>query len=309
MEYKKVLVVFFLIFCIFDLSFAVDLPVVVVQPFKARNGISTDDAETITDIFMSELHDSDKISLLQRESLQDLLLELKFAMSDFADNDDVLIKVGKAALASYVIHGQISTLGGQIIVTANMVDMNTTKTLHTARMQLAGLNMIFDEMPKFVNSMVDKLPKRNYFIGTWTPKVEYGNAGAKLIFFEDETFIFNDLELIWDVSLKYIIDGKRCNAKRMFINTDLEGTYTYTDSSITFHFIFDCPLREIYYLEGGGRKEEDSWYEHEGVDTVSYEFTLNNSVLNIGDSMFFAAYWYETDVENSHYYNTFVRIN
>jgi hypothetical protein len=73
-------------------------------------------------------------------------------------------------------------LGDQLVITASIVDVNTTQILSTSRMQLAGVNEVTAKLPAFARGIVENLPKpppKNYFIGKW--RAVYNSDKSSLV--------------------------------------------------------------------------------------------------------------------------------
>jgi TolB-like protein len=130
---------------------------VAVSPFEVRGGVNPGDAETIYEIFVGELVTSGKVRVVDRTSFDAIMAEQRFQTSDWSNSNKVA-QLGRALNANSIIRGQLMNLQGQIIIVANIVDINTAQILSSSRLQLYDMLDALDQMPEFVNGMVAKLP-------------------------------------------------------------------------------------------------------------------------------------------------------
>jgi TolB-like protein len=143
-------------------------PVVVVAPLQVSGGYSQDDADTISDLLMTELAKSIKLKVADRNSIAAIEKELGFQVSDWS-NDQKTGELGRALNASYIVRGRVTKLGGRTVITTNMLDINAMQVVYPARIQLSD-EEIFDKIPGFVSDMLDELPDPNipdWLVGTW----------------------------------------------------------------------------------------------------------------------------------------------
>jgi hypothetical protein len=75
------------------------------------------------------------------------------------------------------------SLGGKLVITANILDMNTAQILSSSRLQLNGIGEVFDKIPGFVADTVKALPKPVYRIG------DRGPGGGIVFFAEGGTYM------------------------------------------------------------------------------------------------------------------------
>jgi TolB-like protein len=146
--------------------------VVAVSPFEVRGGFTQDEADVITELFIIELAAAGTVKVVDRGSFDKIMGEMKFQTSDWSDSGKVA-QFGKALNANSFIRGQMMKLGDQLVITASIVDVNTTQILSTSKMELAGIKEVTAKLPAFVQGIVRNLPKppppqrKNYFVGKW----------------------------------------------------------------------------------------------------------------------------------------------
>jgi TolB-like protein len=130
---------------------------VAVNVVEARGGFTKDEADTITELFVAELVSNEKVKVVDRNSFDLILSEMKFQASDWSDNNRV-IQLGQALNASSIIQGSVSSLGDRIIINVRILDMNKIQNVYNYSLQLTNINEIFSKLPIFVNDLIINLP-------------------------------------------------------------------------------------------------------------------------------------------------------
>lgn len=130
---------------------------VAVSAFDAKGGLSRDEAESVTELFRAELAKNRTIKVVDRNNFDKILSEMKFQDSDWADSKRVA-QLGKALNANGIIRGTVMSLGGQIVITATALDINTTQILSSSTLQMRRIDELFDKLPAFAAEIVKNLP-------------------------------------------------------------------------------------------------------------------------------------------------------
>ena len=71
-----------------------------------------------------ELRKADNVKLIEREKLNAVLEEQRFALSGMA-NEETLMEIGKLLTADYLVLGEIIDMAGPVLITVRMVDAGT----------------------------------------------------------------------------------------------------------------------------------------------------------------------------------------
>ena len=150
---------FFCVFALFAVSAGLfgQQHMVVVSPFEARGGLSQDQAESVTELFVAELVAVRTIRVVDRNNLDKIMAEMRFQASDWADSNRVA-ELGRMTGADSLIRGTVMSLAGQIVITATMLDINSAEILSSSTLRMQRINEVFDKLPPFVGEMVRKLP-------------------------------------------------------------------------------------------------------------------------------------------------------
>ena len=157
MKMKRI-VFFALVFMAFGYSIYAQQLTVAVSPFEARSGMSKDDAETVTELFIAQLVADRTIKVVDRNNFDKIIAEMRFQSSDWADSNRVA-ELGRATGANSIIRGTVATLAGQTVITATILDINTAQILSSSTLRMANMREIFDKLPTFASDIVSNLPK------------------------------------------------------------------------------------------------------------------------------------------------------
>jgi len=95
-------------------------------------------------------------------------------------------RMGAAVNANALISGTVMKLGSRTILTSSLMEVESGKILFTSRLQLRDLDEVFNEIPKLVKGILEKLPEPNVLVGIWDERYE---DGCSIIFNRDGTFI------------------------------------------------------------------------------------------------------------------------
>lgn len=172
--WKKVRVLFLVSLCLCLLCFRVSAQnnVVTIIPF-ASQGISPGDAETFTEMFISEYANITKSDVADRSNFDAIAEQYKFQLTDWS-NDVKVAKLGKAMNAEKIICGRLSVFGYVITLTVRTIDVNSTKILNSVNWKGNGFDELLDGMKNIIKEL-----NGMYHIGGKGP-------GGGIVFYESE---------------------------------------------------------------------------------------------------------------------------
>jgi TolB-like protein len=147
--------------------FAQQLPTVAVATFDTIGDVTSEEAQVVTELFMTELVSKGTVNVVDRVNFDKIIAEMQFQTSDWSNNQKTA-QLGRAINAGFVIRGQLMKMGSVVYWTATMIDVNTAQVLYSAREQMSDLGQIFNKLSAFTAQILDKIPSPNYFVGTWT---------------------------------------------------------------------------------------------------------------------------------------------
>ena len=149
------------LFCVFAVCIGTGLYAqqltVAVSPFEARGGLSQAEADSVTELFVAELVANRTIQVVDRANFDKIMAEMKFQASDWADSYKVG-ELGRMTGANSIIRGTVVSLGGEIVITATVLDINTAQILSSSVLRMRRINEVFDKLPAFVADMIKNLP-------------------------------------------------------------------------------------------------------------------------------------------------------
>lgn len=102
------------------------------------NGLSADEAKGLTNRLRSELFNTGKFEVLEREQMSDILQEQGFQQSGMCDEASCLVEVGQLIGVKYMVGGSVTRIGNLYSVSARIIDVSTGKILRTATTDVKG---------------------------------------------------------------------------------------------------------------------------------------------------------------------------
>jgi hypothetical protein len=113
-------------------------------------GWSEDIAKTTTYLVESKLGNSPFVELVERNQINKIIEELKYQMTGLTASD--ALEVGRHLNANYILMGSINKLGNTIILTAKLVNVETSGIEGTREIQCR--NATVESIPDIVSAMV-----------------------------------------------------------------------------------------------------------------------------------------------------------
>lgn len=160
-------------------SFAEQKTVTVIVPFDSK-GVASDEADIITEYFITEYAATGKATVVDRNSFEKIRAQQNFQNTDWS-NAEKVAKLGESLNASQVIVGQLLKFREEIITTIKVVDVNTTEILAGKTERVKDVVQLFDKIPSICNELADSSRKTplKYKIGDIGP-------GGGIVFYVSE---------------------------------------------------------------------------------------------------------------------------
>ncbi len=181
---KKYILFSVLTLCFLISVFGQSKPKVVIVPFDAK-GVPQDEADVVTELFISEYAATGKATVPDRNSFDKLAKEQSFQASSWSDSEKIA-KLGKAINANQAVVGQIMKFREEIIVTIKVIDINTTEILSSKTERLKDISQLFDKIPGICKELAEKSNYVQYKIGS------EGEGGGIVFYVSQEGFIVYD---------------------------------------------------------------------------------------------------------------------
>lgn len=183
---KKNILFSVLTLCFLISAFGQSKPKVVIVPFDAK-GVPQDEADVVTELFISEYAATGKATVPDRNSFDKLAKEQSFQASSWSDSEKIA-KLGKAINANQAVVGQIMKFREEIIVTIKVIDINTTEILSSKTERLKDISQLFDKIPGICKELAEKsnyVPMQ-YKVG------DEGEGGGIIFYVSQEGFVVYD---------------------------------------------------------------------------------------------------------------------
>ena len=117
------------------------------------NAVTQDEADAITELFITELVSTGKVSVVDRANFDKIVKEMKFQASDWSDSAKTTA-LGNAANAQLISRGQIIKLGSKLYLSSSIIDAKNAKVLSSAREQFNSLDDVFGLLGNFAKNTV-----------------------------------------------------------------------------------------------------------------------------------------------------------
>jgi TolB-like protein len=137
------------------ICFAQNTLVVVPLQNRGGQGLSAD-VETITELLGNAVVRTGRFDVVDRAALEDLMKEHQFQMDDWS-NETKSVEMGRVLNANFIVRGQVSRLGSQMIVSARILDVNTARILGTSEMQLTSMDEAYGKMDALVKTLTNDI--------------------------------------------------------------------------------------------------------------------------------------------------------
>ena len=152
---KKLFIVLGMLLVVTSMVFAQKS--IAVSTFDITGGaVFSEEAEAITELFISELVATGKVNVVDRANFDKVIEEMKFQSSDWS-NSEKTIALGNAVNANMVVRGQIIKLGSKMYLSSTIIDLKTANVLSSAREQFNSLDDIFGLLTNFAKKTVEGL--------------------------------------------------------------------------------------------------------------------------------------------------------
>ena len=148
---KKLLFVILAVVCFIYPVSASDRPTLTVLDFKTNN-VSENDMNSIITFLSASLFDTEKYRVIDTAQRDTILQELAFSNSGCTD-ESCQLEIGQLLSAEIIVTGDIANIGNRIIITARMIETETSETLSTSKSVYKNLEELIDSMHIFAEQL------------------------------------------------------------------------------------------------------------------------------------------------------------
>lgn len=146
----------------FSLLFVVSILSINAQSVKPRvgvldfvaNGMSKSEAQTVGEIFTSELVSSGKYDVVDRKNIESLMKEMELQMSGCTDSS-CAVEVGQILALDYMMYGSINKLGSSFIINVYMINVETAQIEGTSKERFITIEQSYDVMPVVMGKLIE----------------------------------------------------------------------------------------------------------------------------------------------------------
>lgn len=129
---KNILLAVFTLIASFGLVFAQSRSMAVMPFDVVGNAVTADEAEAITELYISALVDAGAVKIVDRANFDKVMKELNFQSSDWS-NSEKTAKLGKALNAKFISRGKIMKLGSKLTISASVIDIQTAENIASTK--------------------------------------------------------------------------------------------------------------------------------------------------------------------------------
>lgn len=119
-------------------------------------GVTTDDADVVTELFIAELVSTGKVTVVDRANFDKIIKEMKFQAGDWSDKEKT-IALGTSVNAEIIARGQVMAMGNKLYLSATVIDVKNATVISSAKEQYYSFDDIFDTIPDFCSNIIKKL--------------------------------------------------------------------------------------------------------------------------------------------------------
>lgn len=146
---RRLLIVVLILFTTM-LLFA-EKPVTTVLDFEV-NSVSKNDMKSIISFLSASLYDTGKYRVIDTAQRDTILNELEFSLSGCSD-DSCQLEIGKLLSAEFIVTGDLAKVGSRFILSARMLETETSETAGTAKGIYQTIDELIDDMPNFASTL------------------------------------------------------------------------------------------------------------------------------------------------------------
>jgi len=125
-------------------------PRVAIIDFSAT-GVSEEDASIVTEIFRSKIITSCVFDVLERKNLKNIIAENNLALSGLIDQPG---KIGELLGAEYLITGSFMKMGKKLMITVNLIRVETGKIIGTSEMVIDNMDSVYDSLTLLTTNLI-----------------------------------------------------------------------------------------------------------------------------------------------------------
>ncbi|MBD3391556.1 MAG: hypothetical protein GF418_05890 [Chitinivibrionales bacterium] len=109
-----------------------------VVALKNGEGVSAGEAEIIADRLRSELFETGKVNMMERDQMNEILKEQGFQASGACTDEACMVEIGQLLGVQRLVSGSIGKLGSMFLVNFRTIDVTTAKIVKVVSVDIKG---------------------------------------------------------------------------------------------------------------------------------------------------------------------------
>jgi hypothetical protein len=139
---------------------------------KAGNGVNEGESEIISDRLRSELFKTGKVTIMERDQMQEILKEQGFQQSGACTDEACLVEMGQMLGVKHLVVGSLGKLGSMFMVNVRAIDVQTSKVINVVSVDVKGeIEDLVNKLPYIASQLVSEA-KTDVAVQEQTPQPE-----------------------------------------------------------------------------------------------------------------------------------------
>jgi len=124
---------------------------------KNAEGVTVGEADIIADRLRIELFSTGKVSMMERDQMQDILKEQGFQQSGACTDEACMVEIGQLLGVERLISGSIGKLGSMFLLNFRSIDVRTGKIVKVVSKDISGsIEDVVQYLPNIASQLVDE---------------------------------------------------------------------------------------------------------------------------------------------------------
>jgi TolB-like protein len=122
---------------------------------KAGNGVNDGESEIISDRLRSELFKTGKVTIMERDQMQEILKEQGFQQSGACTDEACLVEMGQMLGVKHLVVGSLGKLGSMFLVNVRSIDVQTSTVVNVVSVDVKGdIEDLVGKLPDIAEQLV-----------------------------------------------------------------------------------------------------------------------------------------------------------
>jgi TolB-like protein len=111
---------------------------IAVINLKSGSGVTPGECELISDRLRGDLFNTDKVNVMERDQMQEILKEQGFQSSGACTDEACLVQMGQLLGVEMLVTGSLGKVGSMFLVNVRMIDVKTAKIVKVVSVDVKG---------------------------------------------------------------------------------------------------------------------------------------------------------------------------